>query len=300
MYNGSQMNGYPFYPNTNGLTRSHEENTQKVSETILAAIKREASTVELYKQLANAAPNETHKSGILYALERKKSNLIQFTNLYISFTGTQPTFEVELRPFQSYQEGLQIAYETEVEGYKEDQQRYLLTQHPQVRNVLLWALAGEQENAARFEFLNGEALNQITDYGTKPFVVNIEQVTKQNNTFRTALWTGTHLQVTLMSINVGEDIGLEVHPTLDQFLRLEQGQGIVQMGADKDRLDFQRRVADDFVILIPAGTWHNLTNTGNIPLKLYSIYAPPEHPFGTVHETKAIAMAAEEEHHHHE
>jgi mannose-6-phosphate isomerase-like protein (cupin superfamily) len=96
-----------------------------------------------------------------------------------------------------------------------------------------------------------------------------------------------------MSINVGEDIGLEVHPTVDQFLRIEEGQGIVQMGDTKDNLYFERRVYDDDAIMVPAGKWHNIINTGNKPLKLYSIYAPPEHPFGTVHETKADAMAAE-------
>ena len=134
----------------------------------------------------------------------------------------------------------------------------------------------------------------LKDYGAEPFVVNINQAAKQNNTYRTALWTGTHLQVTLMSLNVGEDIGLEMHPDVDQFLRIEQGQGIVQMGKSKDNLNFERNVYDDSAIMIPAGTWHNVTNTGNIPLKLYSIYAPPNHPFGTVHETKADAMAAEE------
>lgn len=135
------------------------------------------------------------------------------------------------------------------------------------------------------------------DFGPKPFVVDINKVTVQNNNYRTALWTGCHLQVTLMSLEVGEDIGLEVHPDLDQFLRIEQGQGIVMMGDRKDRLDFQERVFDDFAILIPAGKWHNLINTGCIPLKLYSIYAPPQHPHGTVHRTKADAQAAEEQHH---
>ncbi|KYC60473.1 hypothetical protein B4098_1099 [Heyndrickxia coagulans] len=96
-----------------------------------------------------------------------------------------------------------------------------------------------------------------------------------------------------MNIGVGEDIGLEIHPTLDQFLRIEDGQGLVQMGKNKGIYDFQANVYDDYVIVIPAGTWHNLTNTGNKPIKLYSIYAPPQHPYGTVHETKAIAMASE-------
>lgn len=137
---------------------------------------------------------------------------------------------------------------------------------------------------------------KLKDYGTKPFVVNIEEAAKQNTTFRTALWTGKHLQVTLMSLNVGEDIGLEIHPTVDQFLRIEEGQGLVQMGKSKEELNFQERVYDGYAIMIPAGTWHNVTNIGNRPLKLYSIYAPPHHPFGTVHETKAVAMAAEESH----
>lgn len=136
-----------------------------------------------------------------------------------------------------------------------------------------------------------------TDYGQQPFVVNIEDATKQNNTFRTALWTGKNLQLTLMSIGVGEDIGLEIHPDHDQFIRIEEGQGLVQMGDSKDRLDFQQNAFEDYAIFVPAGKWHNLTNIGNKPLKLYSIYAPPEHPFGTVHETKEIAMAAEENHH---
>lgn len=134
---------------------------------------------------------------------------------------------------------------------------------------------------------------KLKDYGVAPLAINIEKAAKQNNTFRTALWTGKHLQVTLMSINVGEDIGLEIHPHLDQFLRIEEGQGIVLMGDNKNNLNFRANVGDGFAFIIPAGKWHNLINTGNIPIKLYSIYAPPQHPHGTIHETKAIAEAAE-------
>ncbi|PIC64578.1 cupin [Sporosarcina sp. P13] len=137
--------------------------------------------------------------------------------------------------------------------------------------------------------------DSFTDYGTAPLVINIEEATKQNNTFRTALWTGKHLQLTLMSINPGEEIGLEMHPDVDQFIRLEDGRGLVQMGDTKERLDFVRNVQDDDIFIIPAGKWHNLKNTGSQPIKLYSIYAPPEHPFGTVHETKAIADATEQQ-----
>ncbi len=158
-------------------------------------------------------------------------------------------------------------------------------------------LTDEIEYAQQYRYLqtsNEESGIKLKDYGKEPFVVNIDKATEQNSTFRTALWTGSNLQVTVMSINVGEDIGLEVHPTVDQFLRIEEGQGLVQMGDTKDNLYFQERVYDDYAIMVPAGKWHNITNTGDKPLKLYTIYAPPEHPFGTVHKTKADALAAEE------
>ena len=127
------------------------------------------------------------------------------------------------------------------------------------------------------------------DFGPRPFVADIAKATLNNETFRTALWTGKHLQLTLMCIQPGEDIGLEVHPEVDQFLRIECGQGLVLMGESKDRLHFRQLVYDDFAIIIPAGTWHNLINTGTKPIKLYSVYAPPNHPWGTVHQTKANA-----------
>lgn len=137
----------------------------------------------------------------------------------------------------------------------------------------------------------------MVDNGPNPYVVNIEEATTTNDTFRTALWTGTQMQLTVMSIQPGDDIGLEVHDDHDQFLRVEQGVGFVQMGASEGALDFEANVEDDFAIFIPAGSWHNVTNTGDKPLKLYSIYAPSEHPHGTVHQTKAEADAAEAAHH---
>lgn len=133
----------------------------------------------------------------------------------------------------------------------------------------------------------------LKDRGPEPLVINIERATRNNNAFRTVLWTGGHLQLTLMSIRAGEEIGLENHPNLDQFIRIEQGQGLVKMGDRKDNLNFQRRVSGSDAIIIPAGTWHNLINIGNVPLKLYSVYAPPQHPKGTVHRTKVDAEAAE-------
>jgi mannose-6-phosphate isomerase-like protein (cupin superfamily) len=142
----------------------------------------------------------------------------------------------------------------------------------------------------------GSGSNPITlkDYGPNPYAVNLEEATKQNKNYRTALWTGNNLQLTLMSINVGEDIGLEVHPVRDQFLRIEEGQGVAEMGPSKNNITFRQNVSDGSAVFVPAGTWHNVTNTGNKPLKIYSIYAPPQHPRGTVHGTKAIAHAGSE------
>ena len=119
--------------------------------------------------------------------------------------------------------------------------------------------------------------------------MDINRATLQNDNYRTTLWTGRDLQLTLMTIPVGGDIGLERHTENDQFLRIEQGQGLVQMGRSKDRPDTRQTVFDNSAIFVPVGTWHNITNIGNVPLKLYSIYAPPHHPHGTVHQTKAIA-----------
>lgn len=133
----------------------------------------------------------------------------------------------------------------------------------------------------------------IRDYGSDPLIVNIDYFTKQNPYYRIALWTGEHLQVTLMSIPVHGDIGLEMHPDVDQFIRIEDGCALVMMGKSKTLLNYQQSVNSNYAVIIPAGTWHNIINIGNTPLKLYSIYAPPQHPFGTVHETKEAAEAAE-------
>ena len=133
----------------------------------------------------------------------------------------------------------------------------------------------------------------LRDYGREPFVVNIDRLTKQNPNFRTTLWTGEHLQVTLMRIPAGGDIGLERHPGVDQFLRIESGNALVRMGSSKNNLWYQKKAGSNDAILVPAGIWHNVINIGNDPLLVYSIYAPPQHPFGTVHATKELAEAAE-------
>ncbi|NLO08314.1 MAG: cupin domain-containing protein [Clostridiales bacterium] len=142
------------------------------------------------------------------------------------------------------------------------------------------------ESCGKSFYQGRQPYRESKDQGPNPYVTNIHEEALCNNTYRTALWTGEHLQLTLMSIDVCDDIGLEMHPNVDQFLRLEQGQGLVMMGEDKNNLCYQQRVGEDYVIFVPAGTWHNLVNTGNIPIKLYSIYAPPNHPHGRVQVTK--------------
>ncbi|WP_180270691.1 cupin domain-containing protein [Sporanaerobium hydrogeniformans] len=134
---------------------------------------------------------------------------------------------------------------------------------------------------------------QLKDYGAYPFVVNIDKVTEANQNFRTTLWTGKHLQLTLMSLLPGEEIGLEMHENVDQFFRIEKGKAIIMMGDNSSTPNFQQTVFDDDAFIVPAGTWHNVVNIGVTPLKLYTIYAPPQHPFGTIHPTKADAQAAE-------
>ncbi|ULG73491.1 cupin domain-containing protein [Macrococcus brunensis] len=123
------------------------------------------------------------------------------------------------------------------------------------------------------------------DHGKQPVVENIEGMTLENENFRTTIWTGDKLQVTLMTIQPGDDIGLEVHHGIEQFLRIEQGQGLCQMGPSEDNLNFEREVKADDIIIVPADTWHNVTNKGDEPIKLYSIYAGPDHEPGTVHKT---------------
>lgn len=135
----------------------------------------------------------------------------------------------------------------------------------------------------------------MNDHGPNPYVVDIEELTLENENFRTAAWTGKYMQMTLMTIQPGDDIGLEVHEDHDQFLRIEQGLATVLMGDSEESLD-SWGAGDDFAIFVPAGKWHNIVNTGDEPLKLYSIYSPPEHAHGTVHVTKADAEAAEHDH----
>ncbi|RJP47736.1 MAG: cupin domain-containing protein [Armatimonadetes bacterium] len=115
------------------------------------------------------------------------------------------------------------------------------------------------------------------------FVTNIEEQTENNTNFRQVIFTAPHSQLVLMSLQPGEDIGLEVHDNVDQFLRIEKGEGKVVMdGQEQD-------IKDGSAIVVPAGTQHNVLNTGDKPLKLYTIYSPANHPEGTIHKTKEEA-----------
>jgi mannose-6-phosphate isomerase-like protein (cupin superfamily) len=132
------------------------------------------------------------------------------------------------------------------------------------------------------------------------WIADIEDATVSNDNFRTVLHTGRHLQVTVMSLAVGESIGWEMHDHLDQFLRIERGIGTLKLGSSADTVAEVHPVSDDWAMVIPAGTWHDVVNDGDSELKLYSVYSPPDHPPGTVHHTKADADAAEaSEHDHH-
>lgn len=136
----------------------------------------------------------------------------------------------------------------------------------------------------------------FNDRGNTPVVEDIEGMTLANENYRTTIWTGKKLQATLMTIQPGDDIGLEVHHGIDQFIRIESGEGLCQMGNSEDDLNFEEKVSADFAIFVPADLWHNVTNTGTEPLKLYTIYAGPDHVEGTVHATHQDALDDPNEH----
>jgi mannose-6-phosphate isomerase-like protein (cupin superfamily) len=124
------------------------------------------------------------------------------------------------------------------------------------------------------------------------YLTNIENETLDNVKFRRVLFTGPHTQLVVMALKPGEDIGLETHDDVDQFIRVEAGHGTAILDGKEHAL------GDGSAVVIPAGTSHNIINSSRTEaLKLYTIYSPPEHPDGTIHETKAAAEAYEREHH---
>ena len=134
----------------------------------------------------------------------------------------------------------------------------------------------------------------IKDIGPEPQSFDLETATLENTNYRAVAWSGKYLQLTLMSIPVGADIGLEAHPETDQFLRLDAGRGRVQMGPAEDRLEFDREVEDGWAVFVPAGTWHNVTNIGDETMQLYTVYAPVHHASGKVQSTAAEAERDED------
>jgi mannose-6-phosphate isomerase-like protein (cupin superfamily) len=123
------------------------------------------------------------------------------------------------------------------------------------------------------------------------FVANIEKETLENSNFRKVLYTGEHAQLVVMCLQVGENIGMEVHQTVDQFFRIEQGNAKVIMNGEESSVE------KEYAFIVPAGTQHDVVNTGDTELKLYTIYSPANHPDGTIHVTKAEAEEYEKSHH---
>ena len=134
----------------------------------------------------------------------------------------------------------------------------------------------------------------IKDIGPQPQSFDLERATLENDNYRAVAWSGKYLQLTLMSIPPGDDIGLEAHPETDQFLRLDAGRGRVQMGPHENQLDFDQEVEDGGAIRVPAGTWHNVTNIGDEPIRLNTVYAPVHHAAGALQATADDAERDEE------
>ena len=125
------------------------------------------------------------------------------------------------------------------------------------------------------------------------YVGRIEKLTLENTYFRQVLYTAKHVQLVVMCLGPGEEIGDEVHSNVDQFFRIEQGEALFVFNEEQER-----QVRDGDAVVVPAGTYHNVINTSKAaPLKLHTLYSPPNHPDGTVHKTKADAEAAEAEDH---
>ena len=122
----------------------------------------------------------------------------------------------------------------------------------------------------------------------KGFIGDIEQQTQANDDFRRVIYTGPHMQLVLMALRPGEEIGAEVHQDTDQFFRVEGGSGVVVIDGRETPIE------SDTAIVVPAGARHNVRNTGNEPLRIYTLYAPPEHADGTVHRTRSDAERATE------
>ena len=145
--------------------------------------------------------------------------------------------------------------------------------------------------------VSAEPVDVSIDMGGEPWALDIEEATLQNEDYRVANWTGEYMQLVFMSLKPGEIIDLEKHDGHDQFIRIEKGDALVQMGLSEDNFSYEKRVTDDWAIMIPAGYWHRIENIGEGSLKLYTLYGPPEHQKGT--RSVSYEEAKESHDHHH-
>lgn len=135
--------------------------------------------------------------------------------------------------------------------------------------------------------MNCECYPNQRDCGPAPYIANTKQEAIRNKNYRTALWTGFNLQMILMCLPPCCEIGMEVHQDTDQAIRVERGQAIAQIGCRGGQIEREQYLCEGDTLFVPAGTWHNVINTGRCPLKLSTIYAPPHHPRGTIERIKA-------------
>lgn len=136
---------------------------------------------------------------------------------------------------------------------------------------------------------------KFDDFGPGPDIFGIVQYALLNTNYRSTIWTGPNLQCTLMSIPKGQTVGLEVHPNTDQVLIVVEGEGYGRLGPDKETIAVNVDVSPGYAVFVPAGTWHDVVNTGDGDLRLITFYAPPHHPHGTMESTAEVAEEYEKE-----
>lgn len=128
------------------------------------------------------------------------------------------------------------------------------------------------------------------------WVGDVGRTAEHNTYFRQVVYTGDRMQLVVMSLQPGQDIGLEVHDSVEQLIRVESGRATVTLGPSEHEVTEAHDVAAGWAVVVPAGTWHNVVNEGAADLRLSTVYGPPQHPDATVHKTKAEAIAAEAHH----
>lgn len=136
---------------------------------------------------------------------------------------------------------------------------------------------------------SGDELYKNFDRGNSPSVVRLDEISRTNENYRNVLWTGEGVQLSVMSLPAGDEVGLERYADVDRFIKITDGHGEISMGTDKDKLYLKEPLAAGYAVIVPRGVWHNLKNTGRVPLKIYSLSAPKMYPYGTVQSHKSDA-----------